>query len=75
MKLFKMIGCLMAVVVTLFLWCNNSEAKDIVIGYTGPLSGPAAEYGQECANGLDMAVKQVNATGARLKARNMISSW
>ena len=63
MKLFKMIGCLMAVVVALFLWCNNSEAKDIVIGYTGPLSGPAAEYGQECANGLDMAVKQVNATG------------
>src|ERR1035437_5658563 len=63
MKLFKMIGCFMALVVALFLWCNNGEAKDIVIGFSGPLSGPAAEYGLNCVNGMDMAVKQINKTG------------
>ncbi|HQK99790.1 MAG TPA: ABC transporter substrate-binding protein [Smithellaceae bacterium] len=38
-------------------------ADEIVVGYTGPLSGPAAEYGQDCMYGLDMAVKELNAAG------------
>jgi branched-chain amino acid transport system substrate-binding protein len=38
-------------------------ADEIVVGYTGPLSGPAAEYGQDCLNGVDMAVKELNAGG------------
>ncbi len=38
-------------------------AAEIVIGFTGPLSGPAAEYGQDCVNGIDMAVKEINAAG------------
>ena len=63
MKLLKMMGCLIALVVALFLWGTNVEAKDIVIGFSGPLSGPAAEYGQNCVNGMDMAVKQINKTG------------
>jgi branched-chain amino acid transport system substrate-binding protein len=63
MKFFKVIGCSMALVVASFLWCNSSWAKDIVIGFSGPLSGPAAEYGQNCVNGMDMAVNQINKTG------------
>ncbi len=38
-------------------------AKEVVIGYTGPISGVAAEYGQDCANGIEMAVNEINAAG------------
>ncbi len=44
-------------------WAVAANAEDIVIGYSGPLSGPAAEYGQDCANGIDMAVNEINAAG------------
>jgi branched-chain amino acid transport system substrate-binding protein len=40
-----------------------ARAEEIVLGFSGPLSGPAAEYGQDCVNGIDMAVKDVNAAG------------
>ena len=63
MKLSKMVGCLAALVAALFFWSGNSQAKEVVIGFTGPLSGPAAEYGQDCVNGLDMAVKVINEKG------------
>jgi len=48
---------------------NNSQgqseenAKELIIGYTGPLSGPAAEYGQDNLNGLDMAINEINESG------------
>ncbi len=48
---------------SLIAWAAVSSAEDIVIGYTGPLSGPGAEYGQDCANGVEMAVKELNAAG------------
>jgi branched-chain amino acid transport system substrate-binding protein len=44
-------------------WTAVASAKDIVVGFTGPLSGPAAEYGQDCLDGIDMAVKELNAAG------------
>jgi branched-chain amino acid transport system substrate-binding protein len=52
-----------AVMFMLIFWNAEIMAKEIVIGYTGPLSGPAAEYGQENLNGVDMAVKELNAAG------------
>lgn len=39
------------------------KPKEVVIGYTGPLSGPAAEYGQDCLTGVDMAINEINAGG------------
>src|SRR5208337_3323177 len=39
------------------------EAKEVTIGFTGPISGVAAEYGQDCLNGLEMAVNDINAGG------------
>ncbi len=42
---------------------GGDKPKEVVIGFTGPLSGPAAEYGQDCLNGLDMAAKEINAKG------------
>ncbi len=43
-------------------WATE-KAQEIVIGYTGPLSGPAAEYGQDCVNGVDMAINEINKAG------------
>ncbi len=40
-----------------------SHAKEVLIGFTGPLSGPAAEYGQDCFNGIEMAVNAINSAG------------
>lgn len=42
---------------------SGEPAKEVVIGYTGPLSGPAAQYGQDCLNGVDMAINDINAAG------------
>jgi len=39
------------------------EAIEVVLGYSGPLSGPAAEYGQDGLNGILMAVEDINAAG------------
>ena len=33
------------------------------IGYTGPISGVAAEYGQDCANGIEIAINEINKGG------------
>lgn len=65
MKYFKWTSCLMSLVVAAFLWCHmaNAQEKEIVLGYTGPLSGPAAEYAQECVNGLDFAINEINKKG------------
>ncbi|MFZ0369140.1 MAG: ABC transporter substrate-binding protein [Halobacillus sp.] len=37
--------------------------KLVSIGYTGPLSGPAAYYGERTLNGLKMAVEEINNNG------------
>ncbi|HPC87040.1 MAG TPA: ABC transporter substrate-binding protein [Smithellaceae bacterium] len=62
MKCLKVLICLVAAVL-IMSWAGSSRADEIVIGYTGPLSGPAAEYGQDIFNGVDMAVKELNAAG------------
>jgi branched-chain amino acid transport system substrate-binding protein len=41
----------------------SAQAKEVVIGYTGPISGIAAEYGQDCAAGIEMAVADLNQAG------------
>lgn len=62
MKVFKaFIG--MACLLLAFTLAPAAWAGEVVIGYTGPLSGPAAEYGQDCANGVELAVKEINAAG------------
>lgn len=42
---------------------SGEKPKEVVIGYTGPLSGPAAEYGKDCLNGVDMAINEINGSG------------
>lgn len=42
---------------------GGDKPKEVVIGFTGPLSGPGAEFGMDCLNGVDMAVKEINQAG------------
>ncbi|MDD4860959.1 MAG: ABC transporter substrate-binding protein, partial [Smithellaceae bacterium] len=62
MKYLKVLICLVAAVFFMF-GTGISKADEIVLGYTGPLSGPAAEYGQDILYGVDMAVNEINAAG------------
>jgi len=62
MKYLKVLVCLVAAVFVIS-WTESSKAEEIVLGYTGPLSGPAAEYGQDILFGVDMAVNEINAAG------------
>ena len=63
MKYLKVLICLVAAVFVVS-WAGSSKAADeIVLGYTGPLSGPAAEYGQDILSGVEMAVKDINEAG------------
>lgn len=44
-----------------------SEGEKVVqIGYSGPLSGPAAQYGTNVLNGLKMAADEINETGFKV---------
>lgn len=53
----------LTVMILAIMWTAMAGAEDIVIGYTGPLSGPAAEYGQDCVNGLEIGINEINAQG------------
>ena len=61
-------GLVLLLAVGLSVWLAavhwDRQAKEVVIGFSGPLSGVAAEYGQDCSNGVDMAIKEIN-TAAR----------
>ncbi len=63
-KLIGAIGFAAIMALAAPVWAN-----DIVIGYSGPLSGLAAEYGQDVFNGLELAVNEINAKGGLTVAR------
>jgi branched-chain amino acid transport system substrate-binding protein len=42
---------------------DNGEIGTVNIGYSGPLSGPAAFYGERTLGGLKMAVEEINNSG------------
>lgn len=64
MKIKKRVFSFLLVFAFVFSFSVSSlVANEIVVGFSGPLSGPAAEYGQDCVNGIDMAVKDLNAQG------------
>lgn len=63
MQKFRCIFVSLIVCVVVMLWSASVMAEEIVIGYSGPLSGPAAEYAQDCLFGVDFAVKEINTAG------------
>ncbi len=42
---------------------GTDGVKEVTIGYSGPLSGPAAFYGNDTLNGLKMAADDINDGG------------
>ena len=54
---------ILALMLSAFSLSTPAVADQIVIGFSGPLSGVAAEYGQDVVNGLDLAVRELNAGG------------
>ncbi|MHB8916956.1 MAG: ABC transporter substrate-binding protein [Desulfocucumaceae bacterium] len=42
---------------------KSAEAKVVNIGWSGPLSGGAAQYGKDTIEGLQMAVDEINGAG------------
>jgi branched-chain amino acid transport system substrate-binding protein len=61
MKHWKSIAVLVACLAV--TWTFTARAQEIVIGFSGPLSGPAAEYGQDMVQGIDMAINEINDAG------------
>ncbi len=58
------IGCFLMVLGGWVLGSAGSTAAETIpIGYTGPLSGGAAKYGQNNLDGLKMAVDEMNEAG------------
>ncbi len=47
----------------IFFGAAAANAGEIVVGYSGPISGIASEYGQDVLNGIDMAVREINEAG------------
>ncbi|KAB2338577.1 ABC transporter substrate-binding protein [Cytobacillus depressus] len=72
-KLFLVIG-LIFTMLSLHA-CSNStggagKGENIVnIGYSGPLSGSAANYGKKTVNGLSMAIEEINKEGFKIDGK------
>jgi branched-chain amino acid transport system substrate-binding protein len=52
-----------AALLGLCLFCTGAWAEEVVIGFTGPLSGPGSGYGRDNVNGLKMACEDINKKG------------
>ncbi|MDM0000523.1 ABC transporter substrate-binding protein [Variovorax sp. J22P240] len=51
---------------------GSALAQDTVkIGFTGPLSGGAALYGKNVVNGMEMAIKEINAAGLEVGGKKV----
>ena len=45
--------------------------ETVKLGFTGPLSGGAALYGKNVVNGIEMALKEINATGLEVGGKKV----
>lgn len=64
----RFLSCVLLMVMLLLGACaqgsgGNSASNVVTIGYTGPLSGAAATYGEKTLRGLQMAVEEINENG------------
>lgn len=62
----RVIGVISFVVLLFFVGSTGIAAKwdgEIYIGFSGPLSGGAAKYGNNCLTGMKIAVEDVNEAG------------
>jgi branched-chain amino acid transport system substrate-binding protein len=65
-------GLYTAVATTALLGAGAAMAQQVVhIGYSGPLSGGAAKYGQEVLDGMQMAAADVNQAGIEVAGKKI----
>ncbi|MBR9981276.1 MAG: ABC transporter substrate-binding protein, partial [Desulfatitalea sp.] len=62
MKRFSL-GMGVGLLALLTVCIGGAWAAEVVIGFSGPLSGPAAQYGRDCLAGVELAIKDINRTG------------
>lgn len=62
MRYLRGVFCFVLIVM-ISVWHAPASAGEIVVGFSGPLSGLAAEYGQDVVNGIELAVREINAGG------------
>ncbi|GIN62566.1 branched-chain amino acid ABC transporter substrate-binding protein [Robertmurraya siralis] len=48
---------------------TNEDAEIVYIGYSGPLSGPAAYYGENTLSGLQLAEEEINKEGFEVNGK------
>lgn len=49
---------------------KGKDGENVVnIGFTGPLSGPAASYGEKALSGMKLAVEEINETGLEVDGK------
>ena len=64
-KLFAMVLAVV-MVVGLFAGCGKQsgfDGKTVKLGFSGPLTGDAAMYGNAAKNAIELAIKEINALG------------
>lgn len=61
--MFKKAYCTVVLVLAVIIIGTPSWGKDILIGLDGPLSGPAASFGLDAFNAVQMAIEEINAAG------------
>jgi branched-chain amino acid transport system substrate-binding protein len=47
-------------------------AEPVTIGVSGPLTGPAAQYGAQWKKGFDLALEEINGAGGGIKGRKLV---
>lgn len=63
-------GKILSALALVLLGVAPAIAQDVVkIGYSGPLSGGAAQYGKNVLNGMEMAAAEINAAGLEVGGR------
>ncbi|MAA65853.1 MAG: ethanolamine utilization protein EutJ [Alteromonadaceae bacterium] len=63
MKTLRKLGSAIAVATVSMGMSAGALAEEVNIGFTGPLSGGAALYGENVLSGIKMAAEEVNAAG------------
>lgn len=69
MKRMKKVICMVlsvAMIACLFAGCGSAgkfDGKTVKLGFSGPLTGDAAMYGNAAKNGMELAIKEINAKG------------
>jgi branched-chain amino acid transport system substrate-binding protein len=65
-KLLLIISIILISTVIITVGCTKKEAKEILIGGVGPITGEAATFGISTKEGIELAVEEWNASGGLL---------